>query len=56
MNQAVEQIKASGWNNEQVHGGNVGRVVSQDCAAVAAGAAGAQRDMRGSTGNNDSFL
>src|SRR5258706_1806075 len=27
--QAVEQIKANGWNNEQVHGGDVRRVVTQ---------------------------
>src|SRR5260221_10693438 len=30
--QAVEQIKANGWNNEQVHGGDVPRVVTQEGA------------------------
>src|SRR5207245_2509687 len=30
--QAVEQIKANGWNNEQVHGGDVRRVVTQEGA------------------------
>src|SRR5260221_7479155 len=30
--QAVEQIKTNGWNNEQVHGGDVRRVVSQEGA------------------------
>src|SRR5207253_3541462 len=30
--QAVEHIKANGWNNEQVHGGNVRRVVTQEGA------------------------
>src|SRR6516165_4376950 len=31
-NSAVEQIKANGWNNEQVHGGDVGRMVTQEDA------------------------
>src|SRR5260221_11550110 len=30
--QTVEQIKANGWNNEQVHGGDVRRVVTQEGA------------------------
>jgi hypothetical protein len=30
--QAVEQIKANGWNNEQIHGGDVRRVVTQEGA------------------------
>src|SRR5207253_10541216 len=30
--QAVEQIKSNGWNNEQVHGGDVRCVVTQEGA------------------------
>src|SRR6195256_125469 len=28
----IEQVKANGWGNEQVHGGDVGRMVTQEGA------------------------
>src|SRR6185503_1847498 len=28
----IEQVEANGWGNEQVHGGNVGRMVTQEGA------------------------
>jgi hypothetical protein len=28
--EGIEQVEANGWNNEQIHGGNVRRVVMQE--------------------------
>src|SRR6202011_1185014 len=28
--EGIEQVETDGWNNEQVHGGDVGRVVTQE--------------------------
>jgi hypothetical protein len=30
MTKALEQVETDRWNNEQVHGGNVWRVVTQE--------------------------
>jgi hypothetical protein len=35
--EGIEQIETDGWNNEQVHGGNVRRVVTQEGPASLAG-------------------
>jgi hypothetical protein len=34
---AVNQVEANGWNNEQVHGGDVGTVITQEGAPPLAG-------------------
>jgi len=33
----IEQVETDSWNNEQVHGGNVGRVVTQEGSPSLAG-------------------
>jgi len=35
--EGIEQVEANGWNNEQIHGGNVRRVVTQEGAPSLAG-------------------
>src|SRR5882724_1196133 len=35
--ESIEQVETDSWNNEQVHGGNVGRVVTQEGSPSLAG-------------------